>query len=258
MLASHISAELKYRVSLTAKDYYSATRGRVNWEGVSSELRMPIPKILQHFDESICGIRQRSLSEAQDWGVEALMALKSFTETYFQHCMSVDDWILVGKYMNISHSDCVAKMWALGKFRMTAILYEQITEYRDAGLLWPTIYRNVVVDCTLDILRIAYATNTKDTLYKSKRPKAKFRISKHQHWSQEEDAQLIELLSQYGNGNDVDWNYISKTLGHSKNACRYRRILLRPQSKGTRGSSIDTDHGASSESPSLGIDYLLN
>ncbi|KAJ2898747.1 hypothetical protein IWW38_001255 [Coemansia aciculifera] len=258
MVASHMPVELKYRVSLTAKDYYSTTRGRVDWEGVSSELRLPIPKILQHFDESICGIRQRSLSETQDWGVEAVAALKSFTETYFQHCMSVDDWVLVGKYMNICHSDCVAKMWALGKFRMTPVLFEQITEYRDAGLLWPTICRNVMVDCTPDILRIAYATSTKDTLQKTKRPKAKFSISKHQHWSQEEDARLIDLLSQYGNGSDVDWNYISKTLGHSKNACRYRRILLRPRMKGTRSSSMDSDQGASSESPSLGIDHLLN
>ncbi|KAJ2045570.1 hypothetical protein GGI01_002441 [Coemansia sp. RSA 376] len=253
-----MSSELKYRVSLTAKNYYNPSKERVDWEGVSNELRMPIPKALEYFDESICGIRQRSISESQDWGIETLTALKSFTETYFQHCMSVEDWILVGKYMNICHSDCVAKMWALGKFRMTPILFEQITEYRDAGLLWPTICRNTA-DCTPDILRIAYATSNKETLYQSKRPKAKFRISKHQHWSREEDARLVELLSQYGNGNDVDWNYISKTLGHSKNACRYRRILLRPQIQGARGSSIDTDHGASSsDSPSLGIEYLLN
>ncbi|KAJ2747987.1 hypothetical protein GGI20_000074 [Coemansia sp. BCRC 34301] len=169
MLASHMPAELKYRVSLTAKDYYSASRRRVDWEGVAGELRMPIPKMLQHFDESICGIRQRSLPETQDWGFEAVAALKSFTEKYFQHCMSVDDWILVGKYMNICHSDCVAKMWELGKVRMTPMLFEQITECRDAGLLWPTICRNVMTDCTPDILRIAYATSTKDTLQKCKR-----------------------------------------------------------------------------------------
>ncbi|KAJ2688420.1 hypothetical protein IWW39_002249 [Coemansia spiralis] len=259
MFTMHISSEQKYRVSLTAKNYYNPARERVDWEGVCSELRLPILKALEHFDESICGIRQRSLSETQDWGIETLTALKSFTETHFQHCMSVDDWVLVGKYMNICHSDCVAKMWELGKFRMTPILFEQITEYRDAGLLWPTICRNTLADCTPDILRIAYATSNKDTLHKSKRPKAKFRISKHQHWSREEDAKLIELLSQYGNGNDVDWNYISKTLGHSKNACRYRRILLRPQIREARGSSMDTDRAASSsESPSLGIDYLLN
>ncbi|KAJ2473519.1 hypothetical protein GGI02_000806 [Coemansia sp. RSA 2322] len=253
-----MTQEPRRRVSYTAKHFFSTTRGRVDWEGVADELRIPMLKTLEYFDETIAGIHQRSIPETQDWGIEAVMALKAFTETYFQHCMSVEDWALVGKYMNICHSDCVAKMWALSKFRMTPLMYEQITEYRDAGLLWPTICRNIMAECTPDILRIAYATSTKDTLLKSKRPKAKFRISKHQHWSREEDARLVELLAQYGNGNDVDWNYISKTLGHSKNACRYRRILLRPQINGARDSGMDTDRETSSDTPPLGIGYLLN
>ncbi|KAJ2744564.1 hypothetical protein H4S06_005431, partial [Coemansia sp. BCRC 34490] len=71
---------------------------------------------------------------------------------------------------------------------------------------------------------------------------AQFRISKHQSWTADEDRQLLGLLSRFDDGHDIDWNFISKSIGHSKNACRYRRILLTrsTNSKSDRASSADT------------------
>ncbi|KAJ1820706.1 hypothetical protein LPJ56_003380 [Coemansia sp. RSA 2599] len=223
-----IPSEIIYKVDYMARKHYDRHRGRVNWEAVSQEMRLPVLGCLECFDPQRTRIFPRRCPESEEWPAEDLLALKTFTETHFQH-MSVYDWELSGKYMNIDHSDCIAKMWALSKFQMTPVLFDEVTEYRQAGLLWPTICRKTMCGCTADILRVVYASTNRSKVGKNKRPKAQFSISKHQHWTREEDEQLIDLLSQYDMGSDVDWNFISKTIGHSKNACRYRRILLRPR-----------------------------
>ncbi|KAJ2374716.1 hypothetical protein IW150_002942 [Coemansia sp. RSA 2607] len=196
----HIPLELVYRVGYAARKHYNTRTCRVNWEMVSKELRIPIIGCLECFDARQAGIPLRRLPESHEWPVEDIVALKQFTETNFQH-MSVYDWELSGKYINIDHSDCIAKMWA--------------------------------------------------------RPKAQFSISKHQHWTKDEDNKLVELLLQYDNKSDVDWNFISKTIGHSKNACRYRRILLRPrlnerQSADAEENLSDTLTSASSRTAGRG------
>ncbi|KAJ1723753.1 hypothetical protein LPJ53_001921 [Coemansia erecta] len=225
-----IPLELVYRVGYAARKHYSTRTCRVNWEKVSKELRIPVLGCLECFDARQAGIPPRRLSESHEWPIEDIVALKQFTEANFQH-MSVYDWELSGKYINIDHSDCIAKMWAVSKFQMSPMLFDEITDYRQAGLLWPTICHKTMCGCPPDILRVAYMSTNRSKVSKVKRPKAQFSISKHQHWTKEEDNKLVELLLQYDNKSDVDWNFISKTIGHSKNACRYRRILLRPRLK---------------------------
>ncbi|KAJ2789370.1 hypothetical protein H4R21_006755, partial [Coemansia helicoidea] len=193
----------------------------------------------------LAGIALRQQGEDRPWAQEDIATLKEFTEAHFQRRMTVDDWVLTGKYMNICHSDCIAKMWSLNSFQMTPQLFAQITELRQAGLLWPTVCALLPADTgTPDIVRFAFASTTKSTVQKTKRPKAQFRISKHQHWTEDEDRQLLDLLARFDDGSDVDWNLISTTIGHSKNACRYRRILLQRSKKGRKSTSPRSESAA--------------
>ncbi|KAJ2162626.1 hypothetical protein GGF46_000499 [Coemansia sp. RSA 552] len=190
-------------------------------------------------------MQPRKLAEAQVWTLEDVAALKEFTEVHFRHRMSVGDWSLAGKFMNIHHSNCIAKMWELNRFHMTPQLYSQITEFRQAGLLWPTICEQPAVGaCSPDILRFVYTTTPKDKVKKPRREKPKFSISRHQHWNADEDRKLLGLLDQFGDGRDIDWNFISKSIGHSKNACRYRRIRLMRDRQDREGSQTISDTSA--------------
>lgn len=226
-----ISHEMKEQVARLARRHYSTRWDRVNWRLVCEALNMPLLSTLKCYEPQLAHIEPRQFPDTQEWPIEDVELLRAFTDTHFTHTMSVDDWILAAKYINIAQSDCIAKMWALSKFQMTPKLYTQISEYRTAGLLWPTIYRSVGMggkNTTLDILRVTYTNTVKSGgARKQKRQKATFRISKHQHWNKQEDNHLLSLLKQFESGRDIDWNYISKETGHSKNACRYRRILLR-------------------------------
>ncbi|KAJ1742542.1 hypothetical protein LPJ78_001833 [Coemansia sp. RSA 989] len=218
--------EFERQVYYLSRRYYLLRAKRSDWELIAHILRVPLLKCLEAFDHDKARVMPRHIPEHEEWRLEDIAALKNFTERYFKGKMTIQDWVLAGKYMNISHSNCIAKMWALDAFQMTPQLYAKITEFRHAGLLWPTIFAKVNPQCTLDILRFAYSTTSKEQVQKIRRPKAKFRISKHQHWTAEEDQRLLQLLGRFDDGRDIDWNFISKTIGHSKNACRYRRILL--------------------------------
>ncbi|KAJ2852582.1 hypothetical protein IWW36_000211 [Coemansia brasiliensis] len=248
--------EFERQVSYLSRRYYLLRAKRSDWELISHILRVPLLKCLEVFDHDRARVSPRYIPEHEEWRLEDIAALKSFTERYFRGKMTMDDWVLAGKYMNISHSNCIAKMWALDAFQMTPQLYAQITEFRHAGLLWPTIFAKVNNgQCTLDILRFAYSTTSKEQVQKIRRkykggPKAQFRISKHQHWTAEEDQHLLQLLGRFDDGRDIDWNFISKTIGHSKNACRYRRILLSRSRKSREPQqcpSPDTDTSSISD-----------
>ncbi|KAJ1737823.1 hypothetical protein LPJ72_000121 [Coemansia sp. Benny D160-2] len=248
MTRHEVSFDLRDRVTHVARKHFDTQSGRTNWEAVSSELQVPLIHCVQSIDSRYEPFVPRHVPETAEWTVEDIGALKAFTETHFQDNMTVEDWTLVGKYMNIWYSDCIAKMWALSTFQMTPLLFSQISEYRQAGLLWPTICCKITTDaacapsCSSDIVRYVYSTTNRDQLKAVRRPKAQFRISKHQSWTADEDRQLLDLLSRFDDGHDIDWNFISKSIGHSKNACRYRRILLTrsTNSKSDRASSADT------------------
>ncbi|KAJ1858923.1 hypothetical protein GGH12_001083 [Coemansia sp. RSA 1822] len=243
------SLEMRNRVSYVAQRHYDVRRGRCDWETVSHALQEPLLACLRSFDARHSQIHPRRISGDTEWALDDIAALKQFTESHFRTQMTSDDWVLAGRYMNIAHSDCIAKMWTLNTFQMTPQLYSQIAEFRQAGLLWPTICSKAT-SCSPDILRFAYSTTSKDKVQKLRRPKAQFRISKHQHWTEDEDKHLTDLLSQFDNGRDIDWNYISKTIGHSKNACRYRRILLMRSQKSREASqSSSPDMSTKSDSP---------
>ncbi|KAI9502802.1 hypothetical protein BX070DRAFT_152791 [Coemansia spiralis] len=247
IMTKSASPEIRGQTTRAALRYFDRRCGRTNWEAVAQELRTPLLECLQSVDSRHPIFHPRHIPETEEWSIDDIADLKQFTETYFQHSMTVDDWMLAGRYMNIYHNDCIAKMWALSTFQMTPLLFSQIAEYRQAGLLWPTICCKIGAPSgspspSSDIIRYLFATTNKDSLKPTKRPKAQFRISKHQHWTKEEDSQLLELLSRFNDGHDIDWNFISKSIGHSKNACRYRRILLtRPaNTKSSRASSADS------------------
>ncbi|KAJ1894717.1 hypothetical protein LPJ66_005021 [Kickxella alabastrina] len=239
---------MQYRVGYAACKHFNHWYGRVNWEAVSDELQISVIDCLEYFDPLQAKIFPRRCPETEEWRIEDITSLKAFTEAHFRQKMSINDWVLAGKYINIMHSDCIAKMWALITFEMTPQLYVQITEYRRAGLLWPTICHRAKCERTMDIVRVVYANTNKETIAsRSRKRKTQFTISKHQHWTAAEDTMLIDLLDKYISGRDIDWNYISKTIGHSKNACRYRRILLRPRLKQNKGSA-ETEGGISDAS----------
>ncbi|KAJ2322531.1 hypothetical protein IWW51_004194 [Coemansia sp. RSA 2702] len=241
------NVETRNRVSHVARRHFDLRHGRCHWEAVSHALQLPLLQCLDSFDAEHAQIRPRRLPEHSPWALDDLAALKSFTERHFRGQMTVDDWVLAGKYMNIVHSDCIAKMWALSALQMTPQLYARISEFRQAGLLWPTICAKAEVGALPDVLRFAYSSTSHDKVQKTRRPKAQFRISKHQHWTESEDKHLVALLERFGGGRDIDWNFISKTIGHSKNACRYRRILLLRSQKSrapSQCSSTDTDTSA--------------
>ncbi|KAJ1666903.1 hypothetical protein IW140_003321 [Coemansia sp. RSA 1813] len=251
MTRRDILLDFSDKVAFVARKHFDTTyRGRADWEAVSSEMQIPLIHCLQNLDSRYPPFVARHIPETVEWSVEDISALKSFTETYFQEYMTVDDWTLAGKYMNICYSDCIAKMWALSTFQMTPLLFSQISEYRQAGLLWPTICCKIAATalpadtppCSSDIVRYMYSTTNRDQLKPTKRPKAQFRISKHQTWTADEDKKLLDLLNRFDDGHDIDWNFISKSIGHSKNACRYRRILLTrsTNSKSSRSSSADS------------------
>ncbi|KAJ2554890.1 hypothetical protein EV175_002440 [Coemansia sp. RSA 1933] len=247
-----IPSELSDTVASVARKHFDCDRGRSDWEAVSSELQMPLLQCLQMLDSKEQPFVERHIPETIGWSIDDISALKVFTEMYFQENMTVADWTLAGKYMNISYSDCIAKMWALSTFQMTPLLFSQISEYRQAGLLWPTIASKLSAatpptgtasPCSSDIVRYMYSTTNKDQLRPVKRPKAQFRISKHQTWTAEEDKKLLELLTRFDDGHDIDWSHISKSIGHSKNACRYRRIILTKSANSkfsNRSSSADS------------------
>ncbi|KAJ1892248.1 hypothetical protein LPJ81_005591, partial [Coemansia sp. IMI 209127] len=211
------------KVAVVARKHFDTRRGRADWEAVSSEMQTPLLYCLQGLDSRYPPFIARQIPEAVGWPVEDISALKAFTETYFQENMTVDDWTLAGKYMNICYSDCIAKMWALSTFQMTPLLFSQISEYRQAGLLWPTIACKIEASaappagttttppppCSSDVVRYMYSTTNKDELRPAKRPKAQFRISKHQTWTAEEDKKLLDLLTRFDDGHDIDWNFIS-------------------------------------------------
>ncbi|KAJ2617301.1 hypothetical protein H4S08_000402 [Coemansia sp. RSA 1365] len=233
--------EIRNRVSYVARRHFDMRRRRCDWEEISFALQIPLLQCLYNFDASHSRIMPRHMTEDKEWTLDDIEALKSFIEIHFHHRMTVDDWVLAGKYMNVYHSDCISKMWALNAFQMTPQLFAQISELRQAGLLWPTICSTLsATNCTPDIMRFVYSTTTRENVQRLRRPKAQFRISKHQHWTEDEDRQLISLLERFGDGHDIDWNFISKAIGHSKNACRYRRILLRRSQKSREPSQCSS------------------
>ncbi|KAJ2783473.1 hypothetical protein H4R18_001682 [Coemansia javaensis] len=212
------------RVSKVANKCHDRRTGRCSWEAVSEELRVPVLRCLQLFDRKDAKIPQRGLLGSDVWPLEDVERLEMFTKRYFSGKeMNSHDWELVGKYMNIAPRHCISKMWAVDSCKLNPALYDSIRDLFRDGVLWPTIVElHSALRHTYDVVRFVYGQTDRATLKKQRRPKAQYSINKHEVWNDAEDRHLAQLLEMFPVGQDVDWNFVSKTVGHSKNACRYR------------------------------------
>ncbi|KAJ2727341.1 hypothetical protein H4S00_001633, partial [Coemansia sp. D1744] len=131
--------EQSARVTQLADQAYNEQRGRCEWDSVARNMDMPLIECLRLFDASLSTVPVRSLSNITDWSTDDLSILKSFVTKQFG-TVTVNEWHLVGVYMNAEQAKCFMAYSICTFPRITPDLYKAITQHRNNGLKWKDIF----------------------------------------------------------------------------------------------------------------------
>ncbi|KAJ2476977.1 hypothetical protein IWW56_004601 [Coemansia sp. RSA 2131] len=190
-------AELSICVTQMANRAYDEQRGRCDWESIARDMEMPLIECLRLFDPSLSTVPVRSLPNITDWSVDDLSTLKSLVLEQFD-AVTVDEWRLVGVYMNVKQNDCSMAHNMCNYPRMTPDLYEAITRHRNDGLTWADIFELYPLFGSVRVLYNACRRFKKHVDSKPKSPR--------KTWSNEETRRIQELIQIYykpGNRREV-------------------------------------------------------
>ncbi|KAJ2780254.1 hypothetical protein H4R18_003566 [Coemansia javaensis] len=225
------------RVTECADRAYDAERGRIDWETVAAELRLPLIGCLHMFDASLSAVAVRRLPDPDDWPVEDERAMVDFVSDNFG-TLAGDVWRLAGVYMNTTKPDCLAAYCRIKRLKMTTGVHESIKKYREDGVSWKDIHKMFPVykDATERIREIVKRHYT--TLYPSlainvamrEFPSRSHSSIKSMHIAMirqkaaEPQQGLLdtvdqEVQRQYESGLGVNWTKISRAVGLTELEC---------------------------------------
>ncbi|KAJ2521153.1 hypothetical protein GGH20_004400, partial [Coemansia sp. RSA 1937] len=180
--------EQSARVTQLADRVYDEQRGRCEWESIARDMDMPLIECLRLFDASLSTVPVRSLPNIADWSADELLTLKSFVTEHFS-AATVNEWRLVGVYMNVEHNDCFMAYGICTFPRITPDLYKAITQHRNNGLKWKDIFEKYLIFGSASVLCKAYRRFKKSNGSKPKATPTK--------WSDADTCKIKELIQMY-------------------------------------------------------------
>ncbi|KAJ1774928.1 hypothetical protein LPJ54_004000, partial [Coemansia sp. RSA 1824] len=180
--------EQSARATQLADRAYNEQRGRCDWESIARDMDMPLIECLRLFDASLSTVPMRSLHNITDWSAEDLSTLKSFVTEHFS-AATVNEWRLVGVYMNVEHNDCSMAYSICTFSRITPDLYKAITQHRNDGLKWKDIFEKYPIFGTLKLFYNAYYRSKESSGSKPKAP--------HIKWSDADTCKIKKLIHMY-------------------------------------------------------------
>ncbi|KAJ2785462.1 hypothetical protein H4R18_000545 [Coemansia javaensis] len=229
------------RVTECADRAYDAERGRIDWEAVAAELRLPLIGCLHMFDASLSAVAVRQPPDPGDWPVDDEHAMADFVADNFG-TLAGDVWRLAGVYMNTREADCLAAYRRLKGVKMTAGVHESIKKFREDGVSWREIYKMFPVHKNLVALQSGFrcvkrncqrVPDTKKTPAKwtqAETERIKEIVRQHYHvmircqkafepQQEHVDAVNQEVQRQRESGLDIDWVAVSWAVGLSELDC---------------------------------------
>ncbi|KAJ2779383.1 hypothetical protein H4R18_004051, partial [Coemansia javaensis] len=227
--AAETARSWRARVTECADQAYDAERGRIDWEAVAAELRLPLIGCLHMFDASLSAVAVRRLPGPADWSKDDVRAMAGFVADNFG-TLAGDIWRMAGVYMNTTEADCLAAYRRLKDAKMTDSVYESIQKLREDGVSWRDIHKIFPVHKNSVVLQSAFrrAKGICQRVPDTKKPPTKWtqaeterirEISTMTLTMHHADAVNQEVQRQYESGLGVDWAAVSRAVGLSEIKC---------------------------------------
>ncbi|KAJ2782861.1 hypothetical protein H4R18_002010 [Coemansia javaensis] len=189
--AAATSRGWRARVTECADQAYDTERGRIDWEAVAAELRLPLVGCLHMFDASLSVITVRQLPGPARWSKDDRCAILDFVSDNFG-TLAGDVWRLAGVYINASEADCLAAYRRLKHSKITAGVREAIQKYREDGMSWGDIHNMFPVYS--DGLKLKYAF---DYTRRHGPSTPDSRSHSQAKWTPAETERIEEIVKQY-------------------------------------------------------------